>query len=161
MTSITSKHATFMQRVLNLYTLNCKVIELPSSTRTANQAAQAIGCHINQIIKSLIFKTKISQKAVLILVSGGNQVNLKKVEAHIGEVLIKADASFVKKVTGFSIGGIPPIGHKTSIESIYIDQDLLKTEIVWAAAGTSNAVFSISIQKLLKVLKGTILSLST
>lgn len=103
---------------------------MPSSTRTAQDAALAIGCNISQIVKSLIFKTKDTHKPVLILASGPNRVNEKIIESHLHEEIIKADADFVREITGFAIGGIPPIEHKQVIELIFIDEVLLKFETV-------------------------------
>jgi len=160
MTLNLSNHAKSIQEILEKCKLTCKVVELPHSTRTAYDAAKTIGCSISHIVKSLIFKTSISHKPILILVSGSNQVNEEKIESLLNEKLVKAPASFVKEVTGFSIGGIPPIGHKNPIDTIYIDQDLLKLDEVWAAAGTSHAVFSISVKKLLTIVNGKTIDLS-
>jgi len=118
-------------------------LELPSSTRTAADAAKTIGCNISQIVKSLIFKTVEKCEPILILISGPNLVNEKQIEAYIGESITKANAEFAREVTGFAIGGIPPIGHKHKIDLTFIDQHLMNFDSVWAAAGTPNAVFCI------------------
>jgi prolyl-tRNA editing enzyme YbaK/EbsC (Cys-tRNA(Pro) deacylase) len=152
-----AKSALSVQDSLSKLQLKCKVLELPSSARTAADAASSIGCDISQIVKSLIFKTKNTSKPVLVLVSGKNQVDVKPIETCLGESIVKADAEFVRDVTGFSIGGIPPIGHKNSIHSIYIDQDLIDLDEVWAAAATPNAVFCIKSQDLLKATGGKII----
>ncbi|MFO1257536.1 MAG: YbaK/EbsC family protein [Gammaproteobacteria bacterium] len=140
--------------------LECKVLELPNSTRSALDAASAIGCNMAQIVKSLIFRTKRTEKPILLLVSGPNQVDIKTIEDCVGESITKADADFVREVTGFAIGGIPPVGHKNAIDFIYIDQDLLELDEVWAAAGTSNAVFCIKSQDLFMATSANIVSLS-
>ncbi len=155
-----AKSAQSVQDALNQAKLNCKVLELPSSTRTAMDAAQSIGCDIAQITKSLIFKTRETARPVLVLASGSNKVNEKQIANHLGEEPIKADADFVKTVTGFTIGGIPPIGHKHPIDLIFIDQDLLKFDTVWAAAGTPNAVFEIKSKDLLLIAKGRVIKLN-
>lgn len=155
-----SSAASSIQSELLKLGLQCEVRELPSSTRTALDAASSIGCDIKQILKSLIFKTKNTHQPVLVLASGANQVDLHPVEIEIGERITKADADFVREITGFAIGGIPPIGHKTPIEFIYIDKDLLKCEEVWAAAGTPNAVFCMKIHKFLEAMQGKVLTLS-
>jgi prolyl-tRNA editing enzyme YbaK/EbsC (Cys-tRNA(Pro) deacylase) len=116
------------------------VVELPDSTRTAAEAAQAIGCQVGQIAKSLVFKTSQTERPVLVLASGSNRVNEGKIEQLAGEPVSKADAGFVHRHTGFAIGGVPPLGHDTPLET-FIDQDLLKYAEVWAAAGTPHAVF--------------------
>ena len=154
-----AKSADSVQKALDDLKMQCKVVELPSSTRTASDAASSIGCDIAQIAKSLIFKTKDTNKTVLILASGVNQVDCRAIESACGEKIVKADADFVREVTGFAIGGIPPIGHKTSIEFIYIDEDLLKLDELWAAAGTPNAVFSITSSDLIKATNGRVLKI--
>jgi prolyl-tRNA editing enzyme YbaK/EbsC (Cys-tRNA(Pro) deacylase) len=135
----------------------CRVVELTASTRTAQDAATAIGCDVAQIVKSLIFKTKLSHKPVLVLASGPNRVSEKLIESLVGETIIKADADFTREITGFAIGGIPPIGHKQSIDWIFIDEDLMNFEEVWAAAGTPNAVFCLKGKDLLEMTKGKVI----
>lgn len=154
-----AKSAVSVQEALENLKLECKVLELPNSTRTALDAASAIGCDIGQIVKSLIFKTKKTGRPVLILASGHNQVDIKTIEDCIGESITKADADFVKEVTGFAIGGIPPVGHKNAIDFIYIDQDLMALDEIWAAAGTPNAVFCIKSQDLFKATGGNLINI--
>ncbi|KAB2873040.1 MAG: YbaK/EbsC family protein [Bauldia sp.] len=122
--------------------LDARIRVMPDSTRTAVEAAAAVGTTVGQIVKSLIFKGKKSGKAYLFLVSGTNRVDEHAVEKVLGEPIVRPDADFVREVTGFAIGGIPPLGHATRIAS-YCDEDLLQYETVWAAAGTPNAVFSV------------------
>lgn len=160
MTHKLAKSALSVQNELNKLNLKCEVVELPNSTRTASAAALSIGCEISQIVKSLIFKTKKTSKAVLLLASGKNQVDVKQVKTHLGEGITKADADFVKNITGFSIGGIPPVGLKNKIDLIFIDQDLIEFEEVWAAAGTPNAVFCIKSQDLLQATGGKVICIS-
>jgi len=136
------------------------VTELPDSTRTAPEAAQAIGCHVGQIVKSLVFRTKKSRQPILVLASGSNRVEEKKLELLIKEPLGKADANFVKQVTGFSIGGVPPVGHENQI-STYMDEDLLAYETVWAAAGTPHAVFPIAPSTLAQITNAQVCNLKT
>ena len=154
------KSAASVQEALDKLGLECKVLELPNSTRTALDAASAIGCDIGQIVKSLVFRTKKTGKPVLVLASGPNQVDIKTIEDSVGERITKADADFVREVTGFAIGGIPPVGHKNVIDLIYIDRDLMALDEIWAAAGTPNAVFCIKSQDLLKATSANIVSLS-
>ncbi len=149
-----SKNALRVQAALAEFGLDLVVVELPDSTRTAPEAAAAIGCKVEQIVKSLIFKTK-SGKPVLITASGGNRVNEKRIREIIGEKIARADADFVREVTGFPIGGIPPLGHKQKIETL-IDQDLLQYEEIWTAAGTPNAVFRLTHQHLVLITQGKI-----
>jgi prolyl-tRNA editing enzyme YbaK/EbsC (Cys-tRNA(Pro) deacylase) len=96
---------------------------------------------------------------VLVLASGSNRVNEKTIEQHVGEKIVKADADFVRDVTGFAIGGIPPIGHKQKIDFIFIDEDLMKLGSLWAAAGTAYAVFNLSSKELLELTRGKIISI--
>ena len=153
-----TKSAQAVQEALANKGLSCQVIELPDSARTAQDAAVAIGCDVAQIMKSLIFKTESTNQAVLLLVSGPNRVNEKIIESYVGEKIVKADAQFAKDVTGFAIGGIPPIGHKHKIEHIFIDEDLMKFDVVWAAAGTPQAVFSLRGDDLLKMVSAKLIS---
>lgn len=120
---------------------------MPDSTRTAADAAAACGCEVGQIVKSLVFRGKTSGKPILLLVSGSNRVEEKGVAAVLGEALTRPDADFVRATTGFAIGGIPPLGHASPVDT-WIDEDLLQYLTVWAAAGTPNAVFAVSPAKL-------------
>lgn len=150
-----SQNAQRIQDALNESGLQLEVVELPDSTRTALEAAQAISCRVEQIVKSLIFRAKRTKVPVLVLTSGANRVDERKIEALIGEPLGRAEAEFVKQISGFSIGGVPPIGHRQEIET-YIDEDLMKHEYVWAAAGTPHAVFQISSINLVNLTGGKV-----
>lgn len=112
---------------------------LDNSARTAQEAADALGIAVGQISKSIIFRRKSDDAAVLVVTSGDRRVDEKKVEAHVGKVG-RADADFVKSRTGFSIGGVSPVAHATPPVTL-IDQDLLRFDVVWAAAGHPNGVF--------------------
>jgi len=154
-----AKSAQSVQAALEKKGLSATVVELSDSTRTAQDAATAINCNVAQIVKSLIFKTEKTNKPVLVLASGPNRVNEKLIESYVGEKIIKADANFVKETTGFVIGGIPPIGHKQQIDLIFIDEDLLAFDTVWAAAGTPNAVFDVHSKDLLEMTNGKVISI--
>lgn len=123
--------------------LDIAVRQMPGSTRTAEDAAAACGCAVGQIVKSLVFKGRTSGKPYLLLVSGSNRVDEKGVAAVIGEGLTRPDAQFVRDITGLAIGGIPPLGHASPLAT-YFDRDLLQYDVVWAAAGTPEAVFSVA-----------------
>jgi prolyl-tRNA editing enzyme YbaK/EbsC (Cys-tRNA(Pro) deacylase) len=138
-----SRSAQSVQDVLTQKGLPLEVVELASSTRTANDAAESIGCEVAQIIKTLLFQVETTHEPILVLVSGINRVNEKLLERLINDKIVKSDAEFTRLTTGFAIGGVPPVGHKQKINNIFIDEDLLKYEKLWAAAGTPNAVFSI------------------
>lgn len=139
------------------FTLN--VVELPNSTRTAVEAAQAVGCQVGQIVKSLVFKAKRSQRPILVVASGSNRVNEKAIEALIGEPLGKADADFVRQRTGFVIGGVPPVGHVEPLQT-FIDQDLLGYAEIWAAAGNPNAVFRLTPEDLIRMTGGVVVNIT-
>jgi prolyl-tRNA editing enzyme YbaK/EbsC (Cys-tRNA(Pro) deacylase) len=159
MTRVLTKSAQSVQDALGHKGLECKVVELPDSTRTAIDAAAAIGCDVQQIVKSLIFKTADSHQPVLVLASGPNRVNEKVIETYVGERIVKADADFTREITGFAIGGIPPVGHKHKIDLIFIDEDLLKFDSVWAAAGTPNAVFNMQGKDLVDMTGGKVIAI--
>src|SRR5699024_6738648 len=130
-----SKRAEQFQSLLQARGLDFRVLELPDSARTADDAAAALGCDKAQIVKSLIFRHAETDEPILILASGVNRVDEQHIESKLGVTLAKADAKFVKKTTGYSIGGVPPIGHKTRA-CVLVDKDLLAHDLLWAAAGT-------------------------
>jgi len=129
------------------------IIEHTRTTRSAKDAAEAIGCTVGQIAKSLIFRTHDTGRAVLVITSGINRVNETRLGDFLGEALEKADADYVMAQTGFVIGGVPPLGHKNKIITL-IDEDLLQYNEIWAAGGTPNAVFQVSPEELLKMTGG-------
>lgn len=135
-----------------------QTITFPQSTRTAKEAAAELGCKVEQIAKSIIFRTE-SGKAVLVVTRGDRQVNLVQMGDLVGERLEKADADFVKVKSGFVIGSVPPYGHKQSIET-YIDNELENLGSIWASAGTTNSVYKTTWKELLKDTKGVIFSSS-
>jgi prolyl-tRNA editing enzyme YbaK/EbsC (Cys-tRNA(Pro) deacylase) len=131
------------------------VIEHAESTRTAQEAADRAGCELGQIVKSLIFKGKDSGKPILVLTSGANRVDEKRISGYAGEPIGRADADFVRLVTGFAIGGVPPFGHIRQMET-YIDEDFLLYPTIWAAAGTPNAIFELKTEDLQKMTNGNV-----
>jgi len=130
-----------------------EVLEFDASTRTAADAAAAIGCDVAQIAKSLIFRGGTSGRAVLIIASGVDRVDEKNAAAAVGEPIVRADADFVREATGFAIGGVPPVGHKTK-PIVLIEDSLLGFEEIWAAAGTPNAVFRLTPSDLVELTDG-------
>ena len=148
-----SASAQKVQESLRNLGINCQVVELPGSTRTAADAASAVGCRVEQIAKSIIFQGKTSGRPVMVIASGSNRVNEKKLRDLISEPVKKADADFVRLHTGFAIGGVPPVGHANPIK-IFIDQDLMGYAEIWAAAGTPHAVFKLTPQELTLMTKG-------
>jgi prolyl-tRNA editing enzyme YbaK/EbsC (Cys-tRNA(Pro) deacylase) len=143
MSSQLSVSARKVQDFLRKLGFPCEVVELPGSTRTSKEAADAVGCAVGQIAKSIVFQGKQSGKPVLVVASGANRINEKKLRDLAAEPVKKADADFVRGETGFVIGGVPPVGHLKPIE-IFVDEDLLKYKEIWAAAGTPHAVFKLN-----------------
>jgi prolyl-tRNA editing enzyme YbaK/EbsC (Cys-tRNA(Pro) deacylase) len=144
-----------VQNALQTLGFDCQVVELPDSTRTAKEAAQAIGCGVEQIVKSLIFKGKHSHDPILVVASGTNRVNEKRLGELAGEPIEKADANFVRQRTGFAVGGVAPVGLAEPIKT-FIDEDLLLYEEIWAAAGTPFAVFRLTPADLQKMTGGQV-----
>lgn len=153
--STLSSSAQKVQDVLSAFDLALHVKEFPHTTRTSAEAAAAIGCQVAQIAKSLVFKGKQSGRAILVIASGANRVNEKAVAALVGEPIERPDADFVRSKTGFAIGGVPPLGHAEPLETL-IDEDLFQFSEIWAAAGTPNAVFSLTPANLLRITQGRV-----
>jgi Cys-tRNA(Pro) deacylase len=138
--------------------LDAEIKEFDASTRTSADAAAAIGCSVAQIAKSLVFRAKSSGRAVLVIASGSNRVDEKKLEALLGERIGKADADFVRAETGYAIGGVSPVGHDGRV-AVFIDADLTQYAEIWAAAGAPNAVFRLSPADLPRLTGGRIAAL--
>jgi prolyl-tRNA editing enzyme YbaK/EbsC (Cys-tRNA(Pro) deacylase) len=152
-----SKNSARVQTYLDQFNMKLEVLELSQSTRTAQEAADAVGCEPGQIVKSLVFRS--GSDPLLFLVSGKNQLNTKKVSETLNFKIEKADADFAREKTGFPIGGVPPVAHENPIQ-IFIDRDLFGFEDVWAAAGTPNAVFRIKSKDLPLITGGRVLDIS-
>ncbi len=134
------------------------VSTFPDGTRTAVDAAAAIGCSVGQIVKSLVFR-RAGGAPLLVVASGTNRVDEAKVAALVGEPIGKADAAFVREETGFAIGGVPPAGHATPIETL-VDEDLLRHAEIWAAAGTPRTVFPLTPQELVAMTGGRVVDVA-
>ena len=137
--------------------LTNSVVELPESTRTAGDAARAVGCEVAQICKSLVFRATSSGRPVLVVACGANRVDEAAVGALIGEPIGKANAEFVRENTGFAIGGVAPIGHVVAPVTL-VDEDLLSFDAIWAAAGAPNAVFRLTPDELMQLTGGQVAS---
>lgn len=149
-----------VQNMLHTLGYRGRVVVFDESTRTSADAAAAIGCTVAQIAKSLVFRTKTGNQPVLVIASGSNRVDEKKVATLLAEEtgndkIVRADADFVRAKTGFAIGGIPPVGHDEP-PLVAIDEDLLRLERIWAAAGTPNAVFDLSPSDLVALTAGRV-----
>jgi prolyl-tRNA editing enzyme YbaK/EbsC (Cys-tRNA(Pro) deacylase) len=143
MNSPLSLSAQKVQEALRSMGYDFVVIESEESTRTAQEAADRVGCTLGQIVKSLIFRGTASGKPILVLTSGSNRVDEKLIGGYAGELIGRADADFVRTTTGFAIGGVPPLGHLQHMET-YLDEDLSGYDTIWAAGGTPKAVFELT-----------------
>ncbi len=123
--------------------IEAEIMETGTDTRTAAQAAEVAGCHVDQIAKSIIFRGETSGTAILFLTAGGNRVSDVKASSVAGEALGKADAALIRAQTGFAIGGVSPVGHLTPIRA-FMDPRLAEFDTVWAAAGTPHHIFPIA-----------------
>ncbi|MGF6511355.1 YbaK/EbsC family protein [Paraburkholderia sp. 32] len=126
-----------------------RIVMLPETGKTSAEAADGLGCSVAQIAKSILFRRREDDAPVLVIASGANRVDEKKVAAHIGEIG-RADAKFVREKTGYAIGGVCPVGHATEPVTL-IDADLLELESLWAAAGHPHAVFNLTAQELISL----------
>lgn len=147
--------ASTFQKMLNELGYDNEVIQLPKSTRTAVEAAEAVGCDVDQIAKSIIFRLKSANDPLLVVASGKNRIDEVKIESYIDDSLGKADATFVRDRTGFVIGGVPPVGHTEKIMT-FIDEDLFAYETIWAAAGHPMAVFPLTAEQLVEMTGGKV-----
>ncbi len=137
--------------------IESRITEFSESTRTAEEAAAAVGATVGQIVKSLVFLA--GGEPILALVSGAHRADSTKLAQISGATIKRADADIVREATGFAIGGVPPLGHARPLPT-YFDQALLQYSVVWAAAGTPNAVFPIEPAELVRVTGATIVPLS-
>jgi prolyl-tRNA editing enzyme YbaK/EbsC (Cys-tRNA(Pro) deacylase) len=129
------------------------VRQLDRSTRSAAEAAEAVGCDVGQIAKSLVFRGAKTRAPILVITSGAHRVDEAALGERIGEGIERAEADFVRQTTGFAIGGIPPVGHPAPLTT-YFDEDLLRYPTIWAAAGTPNALFEIDPAELIRLCGG-------
>lgn len=141
---------------LAAFGLNAEIKLFDASTRTSADAAAAIGCEVAQIAKSLVFRARSGNRPVLVIASGINRVDEKKLAAELGDGIGRADADFVRDATGFAIGGVAPVGH-TGPVTIFIDSDLRQYPEIWAAAGSPNAVFRLTPAELERVTGGRVI----
>jgi prolyl-tRNA editing enzyme YbaK/EbsC (Cys-tRNA(Pro) deacylase) len=157
MSEMLSSSAQKVQEALKAHGVACRVVEMNETTRSAQEAADAVGCRVGQIAKSLIFTGKQTKQPILVIASGPNRVNEKAISQYIAEPIIMANADFVREHTGFAIGGVPPTGHLNPLRT-FIDEDLMKFDAIWAAAGTPNAVFKLTPDELQKITAGEVVS---
>ena len=136
-----------------------EVREMPESTRTATDAAAAVGCAVAQIVKSLVFRSVVSDEPVLVLVSGADRVDEALLAEVVGEAVEQATGKFVRERTGYAIGGVPPVGHAQPVVT-YLDEHLLDHALVWAAAGTPRAVFCIAPAELVRITSARVVAVA-
>ena len=146
-----------VQDALKALGVASQVVELPASTRSAAEAAQAIGCRVEQIAKSLVFRGLSTDRPILAIVSGANRVDEELLGELIAEPVAKADADYVRQRTGYAIGGVPPVGHLESLVCL-IDEDLFQHDTIWTAAGTPRAVFRLMPVDLKRITGGRVVS---
>lgn len=145
--------ATRFQAALDALGLRRSVIELPVEARTSQQAADAVGVGVGQIAKSLVFM--VDGAPVMVIASGVNRVDERKLATLAGGKVRRADADTVKQATGYTIGGVPPFGHDRALR-LWIDEDLLRHELIYAAGGAPECVFPLTPEELLKATGGTV-----
>ncbi len=131
------------------------VIELDVPVKTAAAAAEAVGCSAAQIVKSLVFRGTNSGSPVLVVASGGNRISEHKLAALLGEPVTMGPPKFVREVTGFAIGGIPPVGHAQRLDTI-VEANLLTLGGLWAAAGHPNSLFALTADELVRMTRGRV-----
>jgi len=148
-----SASARRVEEALAALDLVGRVQERGEPTRSAAEAAAAVGCTVARIAKSLVFRAAETGRGVMVIASGVNRVDEAKIAALLGEPIVRAEAEFVRAATGYAIGGVPPLGHATPLV-VLVDEDLLRFERIWAAAGTPNAVFELTPDELLRISGG-------
>lgn len=148
-------NAVRVQEHLRAHGCAAAVVELPGGTRTAADAARAVGCDVAQIAKSIVFRAAESGRPVLVVASGAHRVDEAAIAVLLGESVQKASPDFVREKTGYAIGGVPPVAHATP-PVVFVDRHLLSLETVWAAAGTPMTVFPVAPAELVRLTGGTV-----
>lgn len=145
--------------ILNEAGIETEIREFPQTTRTALDAARALGCELGQIAKSLVFEGQKTGNAYLVIASGANQVDERRIAQLVDESVALAKPGFVLEKTGFSVGGVPPFGHLEDPDT-FLDKDLFRHAQIWAAAGTASSVFPISPDQLELLTRGKVVKIS-
>ena len=147
-----------VRRALERAGLAVEIVELPGAARTARAAAEFLGCELAQIANSLVFRAGASDSPVLVMSSGARRVDLGALERLLGEPVAKADADFVRRHTGFAIGGVPPAGH--GLAKVFVDRSLSAYAQLWAAAGHPHTVFRLGFDELVRLTGGSVAELA-
>ena len=153
------KNAQIVQELLKEKGYDNEVKELPDSTRTAQEAADALGCDVEQIAKSIVFKLREADQALLVIASGSNRIHEKRVGKIIGDALDKTDATFVREATSYPIGGVSPVVQNPNVR-VLIDEDILQYDSIWGAAGHPKAVFNMTPDELVSLTGGEVVSVT-
>ncbi len=159
MTDETHTPAQRVQECLAAHGIAWHIVELPSRAHSAKETAQALGCRAEQVVKSLVFRGRLTHEPILVLASGPNRVNEQKLSALVAEPVQQADAAFVHQRTGFAVGSVPPVGHIEALAT-FIDEDLLRYEELWAGAGIPNTVCKFYPADLVSVSGGRVVSIT-
>ena len=141
---------------LDAASLDCEIRTLSNSVRTAQEAAEAVGCPVGEIAKSLVFRA--GGRAIVAVMSGDHRLDPGKLSAALGAEVGRADADFVREATGFAIGGVPPLGHATPLD-VFMDADLFRFDRIWAAAGGPFSLFAIEPARLRDASRATVMDL--
>jgi len=149
---LTSASVLRVRKALEDAGLASEIVELPGAARTAKAAADFLGCDVGQIANSLVFRTQ-SDQALLVMSSGARRVDLARLATVAGEEVGKADAEFVRRATGFAIGGVAPVGHAAPLRT-FVEQSLAEYDEIWAAAGHPHTVFRLTYAELLRITRG-------
>lgn len=155
-----SPSARRVQEALRALDGDQRVVELRETARSASEAATAIGCATEAIAKSVVFRGRTSGKPILVIVRGSRRVDEARVAKLVGEPIRRATPEFVRTVTGFAIGGVPPVGHDRPIETL-VDEAMLELDEIWAAAGTPRAVFRIAPAELVRLTRGRVAEIAS
>ena len=144
-----------VREVLAAAGVETEIVELAAAARTARAAAEQIGCDVAQIANSLVFRCETSGTPLLVMTSGANRVDPARVAALVGEPIGRADAEFVRRSSGFAIGGVAPVGHTAPIRTL-VDRSLLRHAEIWAAAGHPHTVFRLTPDELVRITGGAL-----
>lgn len=148
---LTSPSVERVRDALSRAGMSSPIVELPGAARTARAAAEYLGCEVGQIANSLVFHAQASDRALLVMSSGAKRVNLERLATLVGEAVGKADAEFVRRQTGFAIGGVPPVGHGLRA---FVERSLAGYRELWAAAGHPHTVFRLTYDELVRITGG-------
>jgi prolyl-tRNA editing enzyme YbaK/EbsC (Cys-tRNA(Pro) deacylase) len=136
-----------------------EIVELPGAARTARHAARFLGCDVAQIANSLVFRTQPGDEPLLVMSSGARRVDLDRLGTLVGAIVAKADAEFVKRASGFAIGGVAPVGHPAALRT-FVEASLAAHEELWAAAGHPHTVFRLSYADLVRITHGHVVQVA-